>query len=252
MSEQQRTGTRAGRPSQQSRRRGRGSADEQSAGVGRQDGRNVRTCTVDTKVAQLEEAVCNADIQKHELRRKLSDTLLECTRLVDEVQSLKQQLIDSKVLARKYRSVARKLETNEELTSTRAELEVKKQEVDEAWNQCRATEREKRRQDSVAHQNIRQLKDSLLSTAAEQERKDQIHTKLISDLRAKLNEANIVNEELRRGEERRGVLFSESQAARSTPAEHQRDHRLRQSLTRIRWIRRIRFTRSLFQTYEPS
>ena len=84
--------------------------------------RRVRHCTIDTRLVQIEDEVVNRDILADYFKRKMTEMQDQCYKLMTHIDAVKSQLESQQLLTRKYRSIARRLETNQELLEAKDDL----------------------------------------------------------------------------------------------------------------------------------
>ena len=197
--------------------------------------RNVRQRTVertaDARMAQMEDEVVAGKLKIDSLQGKLADSQKECHRLITKVEEMQRQRASQQALVRSYRSTAKRLQSGEALVQAKSEIERLKGEVEEAWNQCRSTEREKRRQAAVLQQSTRELQGELQRKETEAAEAKATSDRSLAHLNAKVNHLERENATLRT-QCNRGARFRELDPSIVNSREVSRQNvRLRDSLT---------------------
>ena len=132
----------------------------------------VRCCTIDVRLQQLEDECVAQSIRVSNTQQRLADSVQQNAELLKELESIRGELEKQKKSARHWRAAARRWETGQaimehaaEVAALKQQLAEAKEEAETAWNQCRATEREKRRLKASA---------TLELSAAQQETKNEV------------------------------------------------------------------------------
>ena len=112
----------------------------------------VRCCTVDVRLQQLEDECVAQGIRVSNTQQRLADSVQQNAELHRQLENIKGELEKQKKDARHWRQAARRWETGQaimehaaEVAALKKQLAEAKEDAETAWNQCKATEREKRR-----------------------------------------------------------------------------------------------------------
>ena len=193
--------------------------------------REKRACTINTRLVQLEDSVCEGALRIDVLKQKLTDSQSECYRLIEESQRLREEVTKQRNLARAYKSEAAKLSRGEAAREAHVRIQELEQQCQEAWDQAKISEREKRRGLAALQRSLDGVSADLRTAKADAQRANDEHRKNTANLRTRIRELEIENENLKRD---RGGFYAPVDPDLASTSEHaarMQSYRLRDSLT---------------------